>query len=116
MDSDVTASFPETEVLKVPSTKKPEIPKLNCYRSEPEDSFWNIFPSKSLPEEPETMIDIAMFEKKVKEAGGHMTAPEARRADKVVKDLRTGAEHTKCFRCHPLGQQKQTVPLTMGTC
>ena len=38
------------------------------------------------------MIDIEMFEKKVTEARGHMTASEARRADKVVKDLRFGAE------------------------
>ena len=61
LDSDVAASFPEAEILKVPSIKNPEIPKLNCYRSDPEDSFWSIFPSKSLPNEPETMIDIEIW-------------------------------------------------------
>ena len=48
------------------------------------------------------MIDIAMFEKKVKEARGHMTASEARRADKVVKDLRTGAEAYQMFPLPPI--------------
>ena len=38
------------------------------------------------------MIDIEMFEKKVTEARGHMTASEARRADIVIKDLKLGSE------------------------
>ena len=68
LNSDVTASFPEAEILKVPTIKNPEIPKLSCYRSDPDDSFWKIFPSKGLPKKAETMINIEMFEKKVTEA------------------------------------------------
>ena len=60
------------------------------------------------------MIDIAMFEKKVKEAGGHMTAPEARRADKVVKDLRTGAEAYQMFPLPPIRTAKANSAFDNG--
>ena len=59
---------------------------------EPNEDFWNYFPKKDLPKAAETTIDIEAFEKKIEEVRSIMTASEARRASKIVKDLKNGTE------------------------
>ena len=44
-----------------------------------------------MPKSAETAIDIGAFEKKIEEVSSKMTALEARRASKIVRDLKNGA-------------------------
>ena len=44
-----------------------------------------------MPKSAETAIDIGAFEKKIEEVSSKMTASEARRASKIVGDLKNGA-------------------------
>ena len=92
LDSSASAVHPEPEVIKNPTLKNVDIPKLNSYRCDPDEAFWDKFPKKDLPCSAETTLNIEAFEKKIEEVRCKMTASEARRASKIVKDLKRGAE------------------------
>ena len=55
-------------------------------------SFGIPFPKMSLPTQAETAINIDKFNKGIEEVKEKMTASELKRANKVLDDLRSGAD------------------------
>ena len=51
LDDDVEAKGPGAENVKSPAIKNPEIRILDSYEVDPEDSFWDNFLRRSLPEQ-----------------------------------------------------------------
>ena len=74
------------------SLKNPEIPKLDNYKLPANEKFWSSFPKKELPGKAETEVLTDVFEELVLKASTKMTACEFKRAKRVVKDLRNGAD------------------------
>ena len=92
LDEDITVAVPNENPTKGVSLKNPEIPKLDNYKFPANEKFWSSFPKKELPGKAETEVLTDVFEELVLKASTKMTACEFKRAKKVVKDLRNGAD------------------------
>ena len=51
LDDDVEAEGPGAKTVKSPAIKNPDIRILDSYEVDPEDSFWDNFLRRSLPEQ-----------------------------------------------------------------
>ena len=71
--------------------KWPNIPVLRDYNTKPDADFWKNFPSRPLPEKPESAIDVDKLEVMIRERKDKMTSHEFARAEKAVDYLRNGA-------------------------
>ncbi len=73
--------------------KFPDIPVLSDYSMDPGDDFWKIFPSKTLPDKPQTKIDIVELEKMVIDVSqkGLFSPTQLARASTVIDNLKKGA-------------------------
>ena len=56
LDDDVEAEGPGAEKVKSPAIKNTEIRILDNYEVDPEDSFWDNFPRRSLPDSNKSKI------------------------------------------------------------
>jgi len=72
--------------------KWPEIPILQDYRKEPEESFWDSFPSAELPVYPESRIRVSELRRRVKALEPEMTVHQRKRAERACRDLIVGAD------------------------
>ena len=79
------------EYIPQKPSKWPKIPVLSDYSVPPAESFWDLFPKKELPSEPETSIDIVLLESKIQEHSHLMTSHQLDRSLKAVSYLRHGA-------------------------
>ena len=73
--------------------KFPDIPVLSDYSKNPGDKFWKSFPSKDLPDKPQTKIDIEELEKMVLNVSqkGLFSPGQSARASTVIDNLKRGA-------------------------
>ena len=92
LDPSVTAIYPGLEIVKMADIKNSEIPRLDSYEKGASDAFWAKFPKRALPKKAETKMNILKLRKMVLKASEKMSKPERRRANKIIKDLRVGAD------------------------
>lgn len=105
---------PENEAEEEPKIGNAEIPILNCYDKGASEVFWKIFPKRELPEKAETKIDIKMFEKEIGCVKHLMQESERRRADKVIRDLRQGADAYQKTELPPIEAKNANSALENG--
>ena len=97
LDENLTVEYTDAVKDKRHEIKKMEIPLLASYESGADSEFWSIFPKKDLPRKASTRVNIDALRERVEGAKNFMTCTEARRADRVLVDLVTGAEaYQKC--------------------
>ena len=74
-----------------PTFKKkcPEIPKLKCYRSKPNLSFWKLFPSNT---EASKHVNIEKLEEKILNCKNSWTIHEKKVANHALKNLKFGTK------------------------
>jgi hypothetical protein len=91
------------EVLKIEPVKRkcPNIPVLEDYRNSPDPSFWELFPSKKLPEKPVTPVNVELLEQKIADKKDSLSECAQLRAAKCLDYLRMGG---------PSFQQKKLGP------
>ena len=92
LDDDVEAEGPGAEKVKSPAIKNTEIRILDNYEVDPEYSFWENFPRRSLPEQVSSRVNIKNFKEEIELAKPKMSEMEKKRADKVIKSLSEGAD------------------------
>ena len=76
------------------------IPTLERYDVPANEEFWSNFPSRGIPKKPSTRVNVNNLRKLVCEAEQKLLVSEKKRADKVLKDLKEGAD----------AYQKDTLP------
>jgi len=79
----------EEEPIKVANEN---IEKLENYEKGADEKFWGKFPSRKLPMKATTRINVNNFQKEIYRTARKMSGTEIRRAEKVVKSLKEGAE------------------------
>ncbi len=84
--------YPKNEEVTLFKKKFENIPTLADYTVIPEDSFWDNFPKRGLPSRPSTRVKVDILEEEIYLVKDKLTKSELRRAERVVKDLRYGAE------------------------
>jgi hypothetical protein len=72
--------------------KNVEVPRLESYSESPNNRFWEKFPKRKLPQKPATRINVKNLEISVRKVKDKLTKSELKRAHKVIKDLKKGAE------------------------
>ena len=92
LDPSVEAKYPAPVNIAKAEIKNPEIPVLDNYEEGASDLFWRKFPKRALPKKAATKVNILELRKMVFKAGNKMSRCEMKRAKKVIKDLRVGAE------------------------
>ena len=92
LDPSITANYPGPEIVKMAEIKNSEIPRLDSYEKGASDAFWAKFPKRALPKKAATKVNILKLRKMVLKASEKMSKSERRRANKVIKDLRIGAD------------------------
>ena len=91
LDPEVVTDYPEDVEVKYPGIKNPEVQRLHNYEEIPDESFWDSFPKFDMPLQAETSVNIAVLEEKINSVRSQMTDAERKRAEKVVMDLKEGA-------------------------
>ena len=92
LDPSVEAKYPAPVNIAKAEIKNPEIPVLDNYEEGASDLFWRKFPKRALPKKAATKVKILELRKMVFKAGNKMSRCEMKRAKKVIKDLRVGAD------------------------
>ena len=85
------AAYPGEKPVDTCEIKNREIPILRNYEGTADDSFWEKFPKRDIPENVSTRVDIKKFRKHVEVNMPKMTSSELRRAKRVLEDLSFGA-------------------------
>ncbi len=84
----------------IPIQKKcPDIPTLPSYKTTPHSSFWAVFPSRPLPKEPQTPVDISSLRDLLEICSPNFTASEKIRASTLLEELSHGVD---AHQLHPL--------------
>ena len=89
---DTKIEHPGKEREVMDCKKNLEIPKLRSYETGADEVFWNKFPRKELPKKPKTRINVNNLQKLVNLHSKSLTKTELKRAERVIKDLREGAD------------------------
>ena len=77
---------PCTQVLKH------NLPHVEDSCADPGQEFWARFPTNPLPQKPTTVINVQAFEQAIKGVSHLLSPPEAELAQRVISDLRHGAD------------------------
>ena len=77
---------PCTQVLKH------NLPHVEDSDADPGQEFWASFPTNPLPQKPTTVINVQAFEQAIKGVSHLLSPPEAKLAQRVISDLRHGAD------------------------
>jgi len=92
LSKDNVAPYPKEKEEKEGKLENSEIPTLDSYEGSANKEFWEKFPKNELPKKASTKINIRRFEKEIEKVKGRMTKMELKRANRVIKDLKFGAE------------------------
>ena len=92
LDHTNTPVYPTDEEVGKISIENVDIPILDNYENGADESFWEKFPKKDVPKKAKTRLNVRNLEKEIEKVEGKMTHMERKRARKVVKDLREGAD------------------------
>ena len=76
LNKTVSAPYPEPEIVKLPDIKNPEIPALSSYEGIADDSFWEFFPHRDLPQKAESKVNVTTLKKKIFAAKDKMAKSE----------------------------------------
>ena len=102
LDENLTVEYTDAVKDKRHEIKKMEIPLLASYEKGADGEFWNKFPKKDLPRNASTRVNIDALKERVEGVKNFMTCTKARRADRVLSDLATGAEANQKCELPPL--------------
>ena len=116
LDETLTVEYPDAVKIKGHEIKNMAIPLLASYESGADSEFWSIFPKKDLPKKASTRVNIDALRERVEGAKNFMTCTEARRADRVLVDLVTGAKAYQKCELTPLIPITQSWLMRMGLC
>ena len=88
---DNKATYPN-EVATEPIKVANNLEKLETYTGGADEKFWENFPKRNFPKTATTRINVNALKKEIKKVQCKMSVTEQKRAEKVVKSLREGAE------------------------
>ena len=88
--------------VKKSELKNSEIPLLSNYSKSAEESFWNKFPKRGLPEGATTRVNIAKLQERVENVKSKMSQTEYKRARKLLSDLANGADSCQKSELPPI--------------
>ncbi len=114
LDDSKTPLYPDAEVPELLERKFKNIPLLDDYSIIPEADFWVNFPSRALPTKACTRINSRNLEKLIEEHKPDMTNTELNRANKIVQDLKNGAEAYQRVELPPITVQNTRSALEHG--
>jgi len=114
LDDNIIPTVQPEPVPSMPDLKYKNIPVLQDYSRAPDESFWANFPKRDLPPRPETRINADALEKKVMDLKSELSFAEQRRASKVIKDLREGADAYQMKKLPPLTTPNSKSALEYG--
>ena len=92
LNPDSSAVYRKEEKAVHAKLENPELATLDNYEVPPREEFWNNFPKRKLPERAETKLNVKNLEKEVGKNEPKMSRTELRRARKLIRDLRKGAD------------------------
>ena len=95
-------------------TKNKDIPKLENYSVGQDASFWENFPKRQLPETPSTRINIQNLEILTEENRENLTKAEWKRAQRVIGDLKYGADSCQKTVLPPLAAENSPTAIVYG--
>jgi hypothetical protein len=84
--------YPPLPTLEQFQKKFPDIPSLSDYSKIPPKTFWRNFPFNPIPNGPTTRVNVQALEKMLRENSHNFTCHQKRRMEKLLLDLREGAE------------------------
>ena len=88
--------------VKKSELKNSEIPLLSDYSNSADESFWNKFPKRGLPERATTRVNIAKLQERVENVKSKMSQTEYSRARKLLSDLANGADSCQKSELPPI--------------
>ena len=91
INREIGISLPAEPVQKGGEFKNKEVPILDSYEVPPDQSFWDKFPRRELPDSASTRVNVEALKKHVKLTREKMTVSELKRAEKTLTDLSEGA-------------------------
>ena len=92
LDPAVRASYPDQERTVKCELKNTELQILDSYEGNAPDAFWEKFPKRALPKSVKSKVNVLKLRRLILKASDKMTRSERKRANKIVKDLRVGAD------------------------
>ena len=114
LDTSVIPEHPGKEKAQEYTIKNKEIPLLQNYSTTPEETFWEKFPVRKLPDSPSTRVNVRNFAKLLKEHEHKFTESEWKRAQRTIMDLRTGADSYQLSSLPALATKNSTSTYTHG--
>jgi hypothetical protein len=114
MDKQSTPFFPSAPVPSAPKLKCPDLPVLQSYSFPPDPAFWDIFPSRPLPECPTTPINIQGLKNLVTEVEQILTLDQAIRASLLIEELSNGSPAPLSYELPPLRVPNTHSAVTFG--
>jgi hypothetical protein len=99
LESEYVPTYPELLPVPVTEKKYPDIPRLNSYHGKAPSGFWKNFPSKPMPKGVTAKVKADVMEEQIKRFGDKFTSHQIKRGNKLVHDLRNGAD---AYQCRPL--------------
>ena len=92
MDTSIPPTIPSGPAKPLKPLKNPEIPILSDYKTTPDKSFWDIFPSQPLPNpgDPLTEVNVAAFELYASRVWQFLTPDQKDEFETVSHSLRFG--------------------------
>jgi hypothetical protein len=85
-------SIQDVEEIPMYTKKNLEIPTLVSYDKNPGEEFWEVFPSKNLPENAETIVNGEKLLEKILQKKGSLTECQLNRGLKTVNFVEKGAD------------------------
>jgi len=82
LTNDTFPDYDKEEKTHVYTLKNTCLTKLDSYEKDPENTFWDLFPKRNIPEKAETQVNIVSLEALVRKY-----SPEMGRAEKTPQDV-----------------------------
>ena len=114
LDPDVGATYSAELSASFGEFKNPEIPILEDYGGTGNSEFWASFPKRELSDSATTRVNTELLDYHIRKTQDKMTFSELRRAEKVLKDLREGADSYQRKELPPINVKNSASAVENG--
>ena len=105
---------PGNVAATVYTVKNTEIPELDNYRTCPGNDFWEKFPQKAVPKKANTRVNVRNLEELIHRNKDKLTDMELKRANRVARDLKYGAEACQLKELPAMATENNNTSFTNG--
>ena len=91
LNQELSAQYPDPEVIALPEIKNLDIPELSSYEDNASEEFWGKFPKRELPATVNTRVNTTAFKRRIFSARDKMSKTEYNRAKRALRNLQKGA-------------------------